>query len=174
VANAHAFAARGWRGISVDYPLGDLVAAYRSVENDAGALRGRRGPLIAIGQSAGGTMAEWLAAHNEVDAAVAVDAPANLVSWRAIQPGEPLAWLPARVAGIDHSGWALSPVRVYRGATSAPLLVFGAQDDHLVEPAQQSAMHELGAELAWTPGEHLISRRWRSRAASFVRRVTRR
>lgn len=173
LGNARAFAARGWRGVAVDYPLRDIAAAYRSVEDHAKRLAGA-GPVIAIGDSVGGTMTEWLAARREVDAAVAIDAPADLVAWRAVRPGAPLAWIPEYVTGFSELRWKLSPARVYRSGSAAPLLVFGARNDRLVEHKQSLVMKRLGAELKWMPGDHLASRRWRRPAADFLRRVTRR
>jgi acetyl esterase/lipase len=71
------FASYGWRAISVDYrpglqSLDDALAWY-----DA-ARRRFRGPLCLYGQSAGGHLALWVAAHRPVRCVIADGAPADL------------------------------------------------------------------------------------------------
>jgi acetyl esterase/lipase len=173
LANAKAFARSGWRGVSVDYPLLDIDAAYRSIERSALALRKPSEPLFAVGSSAGGTMAEWLAARGLVDAAIGVDGPADLTTWRAVQLGGPLANLPLVVRGFAANAWQLSPARSY-SAASRPLMVVHADDDVLVEREQALVMQRRGAILQELPGGHLVSRSWRRPGAAFLRSATRR
>lgn len=74
-ARAVEYAAQGWRAVSIGYPLRDLPAAYYTVKQEA--LRyGRR--AYAVGFSAGGTMATWLAARGMVRAAVNFGGPVDL------------------------------------------------------------------------------------------------
>jgi acetyl esterase/lipase len=173
LANARAFAHAGWRGISVDYPLLDIDASYRSVEQHAATMRLPGEPLYAIGSSAGATMAEWLAARGLVDAAIGVDGPSDLTTWRAVKPGGPLAAVPVLVSGFALHGWQLSPARVY-SPRSRPLMVVSAADDALVETEQAMLMQRRGAVLDQVPGGHLVSRSWRRPGAAFLRSATRR
>lgn len=156
---AQQFSERGWRGVSVAYPLHDVPGSYQAAAVAATAYRTASEPLVAVGESAGGTIAEWLAARARVDRAVAVAAPSDFSRWRLIHGG-PWPWWPAAV-GIEDELWRWSPARLYRARTSAPLAVYQSRDDAVVEPAQAREMHARGAELHWLRGDHLADTSWR-------------
>jgi acetyl esterase/lipase len=86
-----------------------VAAAYRAVA----AQIHRSGPVIAFGESAGGTIALWLAAHRRVDWAISVGGPTDFTRW-APSFGQRQAWRysPARLRGDRASiyHWTRDPV----------------------------------------------------------------
>jgi pimeloyl-ACP methyl ester carboxylesterase len=121
-------------------------------------------------------MAEWLAGERAVDAAIAVGAPSDLVTWRAIQPGGRLAWLP-RAIRLGDDAWRWSPARIFdrrRGTAQpdAPLMVVQARRDEYVEAGQARMMQARGARLVVVPGLHCINLRWRASALAFAAHAT--
>ena len=75
------FVDAGYDAVSVDYPTYDYPGAVRYSRRAARGARKRGLPTYAVGWSAGGNLAAMLAALREVNAAVAISAPSNLVSW---------------------------------------------------------------------------------------------
>lgn len=135
VANRAAIEAAGFRTQSVDYPLGDVPAAYRAAR--AAVPRGR--PVVAFGESAGGTIAAWLAAHRRVGAAVTVGAPTDLRRW-------PDA--PGRAAlGIASTAWRYSPARVYDG--ERPLWAFHWSGDPFIPFAHAAGLRKAHVMTLW-------------------------
>ncbi len=57
----------GFKPVEVDYTIGSLPRAFEDAEKAARRYRDR--PVYAYGESAGGTMAGWLASRHKVDAA---------------------------------------------------------------------------------------------------------
>jgi acetyl esterase/lipase len=166
-ALARRFAADGWTCLAVDYPLGDLPRAYATTEAMAKRLR-RRHPVIAIGESAGGTIAEWLAGREVVDGAIAVGAPADFTTWSIIQTGEPLSWLPQAI-GIQEHPWRWSPARLLSRRTGSPLMIFFSESDKLVDPGQAAEMKRRGAEVRRIHGEHIRDPSWHAPARRWAR-----
>jgi acetyl esterase/lipase len=172
VGLAQLFSLHGWRAISVAYPLHDVPGAYRAASEAATTWRSPGKPLVAVGESAGGAIAEWLAARRRVDAAAAVGAPADFRTWRLIQPHAPWSSWPASV-GIRGQLWRWSPARVYDAQRSAPLFVYHSLDDRVVEPAQARTMRARGAQLHWLHGDHLTDTSWQADALARLGAVTR-
>jgi pimeloyl-ACP methyl ester carboxylesterase len=123
VANKQAIEDAGWTTLEVTYPFGDVAAAYRAVA----AQIPREGPVVAFGESAGGTIALWLAAHGKVDRAVSVGAPTDLTTLR-----------PSQVA---HESWRYSPARLEGSRAS----IYHWTKDPVVDCAQARAVE--GAEV---------------------------
>jgi acetyl esterase/lipase len=135
----------GFRVEQVRYPLHDVRLAYRTV---AARARRLRGPVLAVGESAGGTIASWLAARGRVDAAVTVGAPQDLTAWLAKQPRL------ARRIGLSTAArqWRYSPARIYRRGEGAPLHAFHYRFDLVVSPEQALAMEPRGAAVSMIDG----------------------
>ena len=72
-----ALRADGVAAIAPRYPLGNPLAAEMTVD----AIARRYHVTAAIGYSAGGTLAEWLAEHGDVRAAAAVAPVSDLRTW---------------------------------------------------------------------------------------------
>jgi acetyl esterase/lipase len=162
----------GWRSVSLAYPLWNLPAAYSAATEATRTWRRPGQPLVAIGESAGGGIAEWLAARRRVDSAFAVGGPADFRTWRLIQPGAPWAFWPAAV-GIGGQLWRWSPARVFEAERSAPLVVYQSLDDQVVEPAQAREMKARGAEVHWLRGSHLTDTSWQSDVLARLGATTR-
>ena len=114
--NAASLRELGARVILQEYPLRDVPAAYRSVNRPRSVL---------LGESAGGAVAAWAAAHGRARAAVTVGAPLDFRVW---QPD------PSYFRGTP---WHWSPRRVYHG--QRPLTTIHWTADPIV-PAQP-ALH---------------------------------
>jgi len=80
-ARCRLFARAGFAVVAVAYPLLGCPAALRAATDEA--LRARRAarPVLAYGESAGGTLAEMLAVRGAVPAAVAVAGISDLTTW---------------------------------------------------------------------------------------------
>jgi acetyl esterase/lipase len=168
---ARALSRAGWRAVSVDYPLRDVAASYRSARSEARRHRRAGRPLVAVGESVGGTIAEWLAAWHWVDAAAAIAAPADFRTWPLIQAGGAWQDWPGQV-GLAGRRWQLSPARVYNAQTSAPLIVYHSLGDEIVDPGQAREMIDRGARRVWLRGSHLVDQRWRTSLARRLLRLT--
>jgi acetyl esterase/lipase len=79
------FAAHGYLTRVVEYPLLDLTGAVRAANRAASREHGR---AVAVGDSAGGTLALLLAAQGRVAAAASFGAPTDLLTW----PTDQHAW----------------------------------------------------------------------------------
>lgn len=153
--NALLLQAAGWRAVAVDYPRGSIVGSYRAALQAAAAYREPGHPLIAVGESAGGSIAEWLAGRRRVDASYAVAAPADFVTWPLVPE-----WRSAIQIGEDP--WRWSPARIYQRPASAPLIVYHSRGDSVVPAAQALELVKRGARAYWLDGEHLADTRWRA------------
>jgi len=111
-ANQAVIERTGAEVIPVDYPLGSVPRAYSSVSSTARRYRDRR-RVVAVGESVGGTIAIWLAAHRRVNAAVSISGPTDLRRWPTRPELDPASY-PRRI-GIAGQRWKWSPRRVYRG-----------------------------------------------------------
>jgi pimeloyl-ACP methyl ester carboxylesterase len=81
----------GARVLTHTYPLNSVAAAYASVARPKSVL---------FGESAGGSVAAWAAAHRRARAAVTVGAPLDFRAWHPspeVFGGTPWKWSPQRV-----------------------------------------------------------------------------
>lgn len=157
----------GYRVAIARYPLGDVRGAYRAVADQASKLRGR-GPLVAIGESAGGSIATWLAGHRHVDGAIAIGAPQDFRSW-----GNPSWGRRVRLPTVALRT-RYSPVWAYRRQSGdAALLAFHYRGDIFVAPDQTDELRNRGASVVLLDGWGHIEPRWlKERAVRFLRHAT--
>lgn len=150
VANEQAITDAGWRTLEVTYPFGDVAAAYRSVA----AQLPKTGPVVAFGESAGGTIALWLAAHRKVDWAISVGGPTDFTRWSPSFPQpHPWRYSPARLPGDRASiyHWTRDPVLrpsqagVVRGAEVH--LLRGVNHHGLPAPVLEAALRRAAERL---------------------------
>jgi acetyl esterase/lipase len=167
VVSTRPFRRLGYRVAIASYPSGDVRAAYRAVTEQARRLR-RRSPLvIAVGESAGGSIATWLAGHRDVDAAITIGAPENFETWGvpgwAAQVGLPTAELRRRY----------SPFRSYRRSSGdAPLLAFQYRHDPFVPREQVVPLRARGARVRLLEGLGHTQPRWlRMGGLAYLRRL---
>jgi acetyl esterase/lipase len=122
--------AAGYTTIAVPYrdgnPNGNVLGEIATVRRYAQAAA-RRGPVVAYGLSAGGTLAAALAARGEVDGAVDVDGPTNLLNWIGLAPlPTDLYW---HSLGMDRNARReASPYYRLNGRQSPQLLLYGDID----------------------------------------------
>jgi len=122
--------AAGYNAIAVDYrtenPRGNVLGEIATVHRHAKAAEAR-GPVVAYGVSAGGTLAAALAARGEVAGAVVAGAPTNLLTWVGLAPvATGLLW--SRM-GMDRAARReASPYYRLNGRQSPQLLLYGDID----------------------------------------------
>jgi acetyl esterase/lipase len=120
----------GYTTIAVPYrdrnPNGNVLGEIATVRRYAQAAE-RRGPVVAYGVSAGGTLASALAARGEVDGAVNAGGPTNLLTWIGLAPiPTNLYW---RRLGMDRGARReASPYYRLNGRQSPQLLLYGDID----------------------------------------------
>jgi acetyl esterase/lipase len=162
------WAARGYAVDVVAYPLADPAGAEVAVVQDAATAAVR--PVFAIGESAGGTLAEWLAVHGDVAGAVSVSGISDLTTW-----GPDAFW--DFIENTMAQRAAASPLEAVASVTSpAPLLLFASPDDTSVIASQQSQLlytalqTACGACVTLTPltGDHLLDLSWKDPAAAWM------
>jgi acetyl esterase/lipase len=141
--------------IDIDYPLGNVPAAYdyaRKVAAYVTEMQGRR--PAAYGESAGGAIAGWLAAREDVRGAVSVGAPMNLRAWDPDYDH----WL-----GIDDDdyAWYWSTKRIYSGQRYVRQFHFELD---AVVPKTSQRMSEADWRLL-EGGAHIELPAWRTRNA---------
>lgn len=136
LANRATIEQAGFRTRPVAYPLRDVPAAYRAAS--AAVPPGRR--VVAYGESAGGTIAAWLAAHRRVTAAVTVGAPTDLRQWPPDAAGQ-------TAIGLSPNPWRYSPARVYH--RQRPLWAIHWSDDPLISFAHAIALRGAYVETVW-------------------------
>jgi dienelactone hydrolase len=137
------------REVPVEYTLGNVTAAYRDTRSVA---RRQRGRVVAYGESAGGTIAGWMAARRRVDAAVTVGAPMNIPAWT--DDG----WT---IGLAGELAWRYSPKRVY--ARQRPLWQYHYESDPAVPKGGQRLR---GSQWRLVPGAgHYALNPDRTRAA---------
>jgi acetyl esterase/lipase len=158
---ARFLAAHGYRAVSIDYTLRDVPRSYRQSERKAR----RYHAAYAVGESAGGSIASWLAARRFVRAAVDVSGPVDLPRWERTS-------LPAGfLRGIGLSGraaWEWSPLRRY-SVRSAPLLGVYWDRDPWVPLAQGRAIARRGAKLRVLHGRGHVGHTYFRAALRFIR-----
>lgn len=141
-------AARGWATWNVEYrrvgtgggypeTLEDVAAACRAAD-DLGL-----GPLVAVGHSAGGHLALWLAGERLVSAAMSLAGVCCLAEGAAARLGDGAV---DDFMGASTDGWAhADPLR--RLPTGVPtVVVHGARDD--IVPIEQARTYAAAARAA--------------------------
>jgi acetyl esterase/lipase len=154
-------AARGWAAWNVEYRRVGTGGGYPETLDDvATACRAAAAlgldPLIAVGHSAGGHLALWLAGEGLVDAAISLAGVASLVQASSARLGNGAADDFMRGSA---DGWAAADP-LQRLPTGRPtVLVHGAHDEDV--PIEQSRMYAEAAraagddcELVEFPGGH--------------------
>ena len=167
------------RGYAVDvvaYPLWDIAGAESAAVQ--AATSATAAPVFALGTSAGGTLAEWLAVHRDVTAAVSVAGIGDLSTWFV---GNTSYWGQFN----NNTGMTLaqrvsvSPFQAIGSAgTPAPTLMFSSPADSTV-PYQQSVnmLTALQANcgtcgsLTNLTGDHLQDPSWDAPAAAWLSTV---
>jgi acetyl esterase/lipase len=146
-------AARGWATCNVEYRRvgtgGGYPETLEDVAEACGAASGLGlGPLIAVGHSAGGHLALWLAGDGLVSGAMSLAGVCCLAEASAARLGNGAA---DDFMGGSSGGWA-SADPVQRLPTGVPtVLIHGAGDDDV--PIEQSRMYAEAARAAGDPCE---------------------
>ncbi len=123
--------ALGYSAVVVRYrelnPRGNVLDEIATVRRYAQRAK-RRGPVVAYGVSAGGTLAAALAARGEVDGAVVAGAPTNLTNWICVSPyiTTPRFWRDLGMNTADRR--EASPYYRLDGKQSPQLLLYGDID----------------------------------------------
>lgn len=157
------FARGGYQTIAVDYPTrdpADMAAAFsfeRVLRHVRRAVKraSRAGlPVVAYGDSMGGTLVEHLAVRGNVDAAVAVGAPSDLLSWAS---GNRDYWSYLGMSRDDRR--RASPLRRI-GTHPSPLLLLHSPADEVVPLEQSRRLADAlpTAKLIRLAGRHLEDR----------------
>lgn len=163
------WAAQGYATDVVAYALGDPATAEAQAVQEAAAAQA---PVFALGESAGGTFAEWLAVHGEVSAAVSVAGISDMTTW-----GTATTW---QMFGLDLAQRAaLSPLEAVSGAQSpAPLALFHSPADTVVDYQQSvdllnSLQTACGtcAMLTNLTGDHLVDLSWQPATVQWLSTV---
>jgi acetyl esterase/lipase len=155
-------AAHGYRAVSIDYSLRDVPRSYRQAELKARHYHA----AFAVGESAGGTIASWLAARRFVRAAVDVSGPEDLPRWE--RTSLPAGFL--RSIGLrGRAAWEWSPLRRYSGR-SAPLLGIYWDRDPWVPLTQGKAIARRGAKLRVLLGRGHVGHTYFRAALRFLAR----
>lgn len=156
-------AALGYRARSLEYPLRRASASFEYALA-AAAQEARRGrPVYAVGTSAGGTIAEYLAVRRQVDGALAVAPLSNLVEWRGLRPG---FWEGLGMTLELRRRW--SPY--HNLGRSVPLQIIHSRHDEVV-PYEQSVqmVRRCGSPCDLITlrhgGGHVLSLVWQTPAA---------
>jgi acetyl esterase/lipase len=141
------------------YPLDNLPAAFRRIEDVAFALRAQGREVFAYGDSAGGAIAAWLASRGVVGAAAAKSPPTALRAWRSpyarryatARPGDPHSW--------RHLRATAQALRTYSSAnrpSRRPLRIFQSCADTVVPCAMNIgfAQRDPRVSLVRVWGQH--------------------
>ena len=177
--------AAGYNAIAVDYrsenPTGNVLGQIATVRKRVMEFE-ERGPVIAYGVSAGGTLAAALAATGEVAGAVVAGGPTDLVHWIGLSPlPTPQFWRRTGMSTADRR--RASPVFRLNGDQSPQLLLYG--DIDLLVPVEQGLNYNraslrgqpdttfmlmpLSPHTFWPSYRHLaktwIQTRWPARSA---------
>lgn len=166
------WAAAGFRAVGVDYPVRNFVGAIRASRRAARSLRGVVAPVVAFGESAGGTLALRLGLAGHVGAVAAIAAPTDLISWNR---DDPTFWTQVMGMSIADRRRASPIFRV--GAWCPPTLLLHSPTDEVVPFHQSVALaHRLAtATLRPLRGPHLADPSARVRALRWLStRVARR
>jgi acetyl esterase/lipase len=154
------FARAGFLTTAVDYPIRELGPspsrfsyrrALRRVLRAVRRLRATDLPVFAYGESAGGNLAEMLAVRGHVAGAVAVAAPADLLTWAA---DNRVYW---RFLGMSRAERRRSSPLYRIGPRPRPLLLLHSPSDDVVPLGQSRRLARAlpNAKLIHLSGGHL-------------------
>jgi dipeptidyl aminopeptidase/acylaminoacyl peptidase len=157
------FARRGYETVAVDYPTrdpADTAGAFsfeRALRHVRRAVQhaSRAGlPVVAYGESVGGTLVERLAVRGSVDAAVAVAAPSDLLSWAS---GNRDYW---SYLGMSRGDRRRASPLSHIGAHPSSLLLLHSPADEVVPLDQSRRLADAlpTAKLIRLAGRHLEDR----------------
>jgi acetyl esterase/lipase len=165
----------GYDALAVDYrsenPTGNVLGEIATVRRHVREVEAR-GPVVAYGVSAGGTLAAALAARGEVDGAVVAGGPTNLLSWVGLSP-LPTEGFWQRL-GMDHAARrAASPYFRLDGSQSPQLLLYGDVDPIVPidqglnylraalkgQPDTMLSLMGVAPHIYW-PSYRLLARKW--------------
>lgn len=146
--------AAGFEPHYVEYPLGNLPAAFGKAKEEAKRLRSRFGKTMvyAYGASAGGTLAVLLSSDGLVGASAAKAPVTDLVSWE-----WPLTQFGANYfeqIGLSEAARArFSPIDL---PVKSPLLIYQGRADNVVPPAMNEAFAATSENISYwsVPGGH--------------------
>lgn len=136
---------QGVPSASINYTLHNYPQAVADVRAWVRVARTRYRHVALYGHSAGGTLAAFLAARGEVDAAVVEDAPIDLTHWAT---SNPYFWRDVKLGSVRLRR-AYSPIA--RVQNPAPILGVYADHDNVV-PLRH------GRSLARNTGARLVVR----------------
>jgi hypothetical protein len=168
---------RGYAVDAVAYPPWDIPGAEGDAVWMAASEPAR--PVFALGLSAGGTLAEWLAVHGYVKAAVSVAGISDLSTWGTSSDSGYWAQFNNNTGMTLAQRAAASPLEAVAGATApVPLLMFSSPADTVV-PYQQSvnlrdalqAKCGTCGSLMNLTGDHLQDPSWDALTASWLSTV---
>jgi len=167
-ARCRLFARAGFAVVAVAYPLLDYAAALRAATDEARRAGRSARPVLAYGESAGGTLAEMLAVRGEVPAAVAVAGISDLTAWAR---DDERYWSAIRLP-TPLERRAASPLHRI-GPRSGRLLLLHSPEDEVVPFVQSTS---LAQRLPTTPlfvlrGRHLEDQSAPRRAIPWLRDV---
>lgn len=154
------FARRGYHTIAVDYPIQEPADSpgefsfERALRHLRRAVRcaTRTGlPVVAYGDSVGGTLVEHLAVRGSVEAAVAVGAPSDLLTWAS---GNRVYW---RLLGMSRADRRRASPLNRISANPSPLLLLHSPADDVVsfDQSRRLAQALRTAKLIRLAGGHL-------------------
>jgi acetyl esterase/lipase len=142
--------ARGWRTVSLDYPLGNLPAAVAYSERAARTYGAGDHPVYAYGESAGGLLAALLAERGEVKAAATYSPVSDLVKYAGASTPGYLAYIGATEAEARRYSPALHQSR------RRILALVGADDYPSIKwPTLGWAHRERRVRARVIPGGHI-------------------
>jgi len=144
---------RGWATWNVEYRRVGAGGGYpETLEDVAEACRAAAalglGPLIAVGHSAGGHLALWLAAEGLVSGALALAGVSCLAEASAARLGNGAA---DEFMGASSDGWAVADPFQRLPVGLSTVLIHGARDEDV--PIGQSWMYAETARAAGDPCE---------------------
>lgn len=114
--------AQGVRCIAVEYPLGDMDAAFRRARQVARHHRGAA--VLAYGESAGGVLAARLAHDGLAAASASVASPLDLAAFE--HPLGAELWRLAGASMADRRRWAVTT------RPASPMRLFDSREDPIV------------------------------------------
>ena len=161
---------RGFRVVFARYPPADYQAATRTIRRQVRRITARtRRPVYAFGESAGGNFAAMLALRGEVDAAVAVATPSNLLRW---EDGNTDFW--DRIMRMDFtSRRAASPALIARRSVRPVLLLHSPGDTVVPYSQSQAFARRPHIRLQRLRGDHLRDSSDGPRATRWFARLSR-
>ncbi len=167
----------GYNALAVPYrdenPTGNVLGEIATVRRYAREAEAR-GPVIAYGVSAGGTLAGALAATGEVAGAVVAGGPTNLLTWICVSPLTlPSYWQNLGMTTADRR--AASPYYRVTSRTSPQLLLYGDIDplvtvDHGINYYRVASKHQADTKFTlMTLAPHTFAQAYRDAARAWIK-----